>query len=361
MASLPTPATSGDPVPTKQSSGLGSLLKTSSTSSLLSTATQTTPRSGGDGSAVAATTTTPPGTCDVCSSGGAPFAEMPSVERCKRILDENSVKINVKEHSMTVMRVAMRIATNLAPAAQHINTQLVTAGSVLHDITKSRSLQTGERHEVTGGALVRSLGYPSVACCVEQHLFINNFLENSPLREEEIVCYADKRVLHTQVVSLSARMIDAVKRAYQQPLLNSGGFTAPDTIGDPSATRCNILDAKAIARAASVVDTFQNLYEPLQRKIQANITGSLEELIGGGSNTREALFPWKYGGTEILVAGDFSDWYPIPCRKGNSLRLFLPPGVYSYKFVVDGKWVFDMEKPTTTDPLGNTNNILTLR
>ena len=35
------------------------------------------------------------------------------------------------------------------------------------------------------------------------------------MREEELVCYADKRVLHTQVVNLSARKLDHIKRVYQ--------------------------------------------------------------------------------------------------------------------------------------------------
>lgn len=42
-----------------------------------------------------------------------------------------------------------------------------------------------------------------------------NFDINSPLREEELVCYADKRVLHSQVVNLTARKLENIKRVYQ--------------------------------------------------------------------------------------------------------------------------------------------------
>lgn len=44
--------------------------------------------------------------------------------------------------------------------------------SLLHDITKTRSLITNEPHDVTGGELIRKLGYPKVAPAAEQHLEI---------------------------------------------------------------------------------------------------------------------------------------------------------------------------------------------
>uniref|UniRef100_A0A6B2LC84 AMP-activated protein kinase glycogen-binding domain-containing protein n=2 Tax=Arcella intermedia TaxID=1963864 RepID=A0A6B2LC84_9EUKA len=40
------------------------------------------------------------------------------------------------------------------------------------------------------------------------------------------------------------------------------------------------------------------------------------------------------------------------------LSLYLQEGSYQYKFIVDGKWCYDILKPTQKDPLGNINNVL---
>jgi len=43
------------------------------------------------------------------------------------------------------------------------------------------------------------------------------------------------------------------------------------------------------------------------------------------------------------------------------VTILLPPGTYSYKFVVDGRWCFDIEKPNFVDPFsGSANNTLTI-
>jgi uncharacterized protein len=55
-----------------------------------------------------------------------------------------------------------------------VNRDLVVATALLHDITKTRSLVTKERHDTSGGALVRELGFPRIAEIVEQRVIIQN-------------------------------------------------------------------------------------------------------------------------------------------------------------------------------------------
>lgn len=118
---------------------------------------------------------------------------------------------NIISHSKQVMNVSMKLVDNLADSCT-VNRALVIAGALLHDITKTRSLETGERHDVTGAELLRNLGFASVAYIVEQHVFFTNFKANGPLEEREIVYYADKCVMHDTVVSIHKRVDDLVAR-----------------------------------------------------------------------------------------------------------------------------------------------------
>lgn len=131
---------------------------------------------------------------------------IPTVETCLRILADQGVRPNIREHSQKVRMLAVNLVTALRPEAS-IDGGVVSAGALLHDITKTRSLTTHEPHAETGAELVRTLGYPRIAQIVAQHVNLVSFDPDGPLTAEELVCYADKRVLHTDVVSLMARKI----------------------------------------------------------------------------------------------------------------------------------------------------------
>jgi len=58
------------------------------------------------------------------------------------------------------------------------------------------------------------------------------------------------------------------------------------------------------------------------------------------------LFKWHQtpDAKEVLLAGDFTNWNPLPMTKNNGMfhtSVKLPPGEYRYKFVVDGIWHSD--------------------
>jgi len=118
---------------------------------------------------------------------------------------------NIVEHSMQVMNVSLAITDNLKSGVP-VNRDLVIAAALLHDITKTKSLETKERHDASGGALLRELGFPSTAEIVEQHVIIQNLNLEGRLEEREIVYYADKRVLHDTIVTIEERVHDLVQR-----------------------------------------------------------------------------------------------------------------------------------------------------
>ncbi len=112
---------------------------------------------------------------------------------------------HIFNHSRTVESIAMMIASHLQ---DKINIRLVGMGALLHDICKIDSIHTGQDHARMGGRLLDILDCPELASIVRQH--VN--LESDELNEAMIVNYADKRVMHEEVVSLSRRYTDLMER-----------------------------------------------------------------------------------------------------------------------------------------------------
>jgi putative nucleotidyltransferase with HDIG domain len=136
---------------------------------------------------------------------------IPSEEECYKLMALYSMLPNITKHSIQVMRVCRAIMDNLCNGVA-INRDMVIAAALLHDITKTRSLGTRERHDVSGGSLLRELGFVRIAEIVEQHVYLKDMSREGALEEREIVFYADKRVMHDKIVTLDERLQDLVKR-----------------------------------------------------------------------------------------------------------------------------------------------------
>jgi len=68
---------------------------------------------------------------------------------------------------------------------------------------------------------------------------------------------------------------------------------------------------------------------------------------------------WVYQGREVYVVGSWSNWQDrIRLNAENKVWLQLPRGFHRYKFIVDGRWCYDMLRPQETDDCGNINNVL---
>jgi putative nucleotidyltransferase with HDIG domain len=120
---------------------------------------------------------------------------------------------NIVSHSIQVCRVALLIVDRLEQPGGRLNRSLVQAAALLHDITKTRSFSTGEMHTETGGRLLEDLGYGEVGDIVRQHVKLDRYFDSFRVTEAEVVNYADKRVLHDRIVSLTDRM-DYIMRRY---------------------------------------------------------------------------------------------------------------------------------------------------
>jgi uncharacterized protein len=110
---------------------------------------------------------------------------------------------NIRAHSITVCRFAVALAQAANDGGCDFDLRAIEAAALLHDITKTRSLETGENHARTGACLLRELGYASVADMVEEHVTPTD--HGGELTAGELLSYADKRVLHDRVVSIDER------------------------------------------------------------------------------------------------------------------------------------------------------------
>ncbi|MCX8043838.1 MAG: HDIG domain-containing protein [Desulfobacterota bacterium] len=128
---------------------------------------------------------------------------IPDRDECYALITAYRMLPHIQQHSQAVCAVAVCIARTLNTKGFHFNLAEVQAAALLHDITKTQSLQTGEDHAMTGAELLASLGFHRIAHIVRQH--INPDSSPDTISVEELISYADKRVLHDRPVSLRER------------------------------------------------------------------------------------------------------------------------------------------------------------
>ena len=131
---------------------------------------------------------------------------IPTVETCYRLICKMKMLEHIVVHSLQVCRVATFLADALRKGGTTLNVDLVRAAALLHDITKTRSFETGEVHSESGCEYLSQQGYPEVGDIVRQHVKLDAYFAADNPTEAEIVNYADKRVLHDKIVSLNQRM-----------------------------------------------------------------------------------------------------------------------------------------------------------
>lgn len=131
---------------------------------------------------------------------------LPDKKNCFALMNRMGMPEHIIAHSLQVGRVALLLADHLGRAGHALNSDLLLAAAMLHDITKPRSFQTGENHAQTGAELLAVEGFAEVAALVGQHVRLDRYPVAPPPDEAAVINYADKRVLHDEVVSLDRRM-----------------------------------------------------------------------------------------------------------------------------------------------------------
>jgi putative nucleotidyltransferase with HDIG domain len=133
-------------------------------------------------------------------------------------MDAHGMLPNIREHSFRVMAVAVTLGRALADAGFPLNLPLIEAGALLHDLGKTPCLGTPHNHALWGAEVLHELGYVELARVVAEHVYLEeNHADPRPVREAEVVNYADKRVLHHRVVPLTVRFADLMERYGRTP------------------------------------------------------------------------------------------------------------------------------------------------
>ena len=139
---------------------------------------------------------------------------IPTRQECYHIMYNMKMMDHIVVHSLQVCRIAMFLADSLEA---DINPDLVQAAALLHDITKTRSIETHEDHARTGKELLVSLGYPAVGDIVGQHVLLDEYFASDSPTEADVVNYADKRVVHDKVATFSQRTDYIMERYGTEP------------------------------------------------------------------------------------------------------------------------------------------------
>jgi len=146
------------------------------------------------------------------------FIPLPSHHQCLELMEAHGMLPNIREHSFRVMEVARFLGEALAEAGFDLSLPLVTVGALLHDLGKTPCLGTLNNHAECGAVILEKLGYPHLAQVVREHVHLDgSVIDPRPLREAELVNYADKRVLHEAVVTLTVRFADLKVRYGRTP------------------------------------------------------------------------------------------------------------------------------------------------
>lgn len=132
--------------------------------------------------------------------------QCPTRKECFELICEMEMLEHIVAHSVQVCRVALYLVDRLRETGLELDREMVRAAALLHDITKTRSFDTGEMHTETGGRLLRDLGFFEVGEIIRQHVKLDAYFAAEAPDEAEIVNYADKRVLHDRIVSMAERM-----------------------------------------------------------------------------------------------------------------------------------------------------------
>jgi uncharacterized protein len=137
---------------------------------------------------------------------------IPTREQCLWLMENKRMPAHIQQHSFKVAELAVYLGAQLNLQGARLKLPLLEAGGLLHDIAKEHCLRTGENHATVGGAMVSEFGYPLLVPIVEGHISIEPVDLDRPFRESLIVNYADKRVKHSEVVSLEQRFGDLTER-----------------------------------------------------------------------------------------------------------------------------------------------------
>jgi len=144
--------------------------------------------------------------------------KIPGDRQCAEHWMHFSMLENVAEHSLFVAKIATFLATRARDLGMDVDVPTVRASALMHDIAKTYCIRHGGNHSQLGGAWTMELTKnPVIASGVTHHVCWPWKLDILRYFTPLAVIYADKRVNHTELVSVRKRFEELIVR-YGIPL-----------------------------------------------------------------------------------------------------------------------------------------------
>lgn len=186
----------------------------------------------------------------------------------KAIMNEFHVPIHIRKHCEAVANVAQQIAKGYIQKGQDLNVENLVSACLLHDLFRivdiseesykklcknaeeydkntwdiTRMRYKGKTHSEIAYEFLEEKGEEELANLIKKHYFVAIIDPNDKAftLEEKILTYADKRVLHENIVSLKERFEDGAKRynkenedSNQQKAIYNAYFDLEKELFDP--------------------------------------------------------------------------------------------------------------------------------
>lgn len=130
---------------------------------------------------------------------------IPTAKDCLNLLEKYNTPEHIIMHCRKVWEVARILGESLLRQDHPVDLPLLQASCLLHDIGKYPSiLNRSKFHDLHGERILQQEGFPDVAVIVGQHVILRS-KRGDPIKEEHVLFYSDKRVVHDEVVSLEDR------------------------------------------------------------------------------------------------------------------------------------------------------------
>lgn len=134
-----------------------------------------------------------------------PAERIPDEDDCMTLLRKHECPGHIILHSRMVWAVADVLAQGLRRNGVSLDMELLKASCLLHDIAKYPCLQGRKGwHDAVGEEMLAQEGFPTIGAIVGQHVILKDGNGDS-IREEHVLFYSDKRVVHDKIVSLDER------------------------------------------------------------------------------------------------------------------------------------------------------------
>lgn len=163
---------------------------------------------------------------------------LPTQNQCLNYFDEYKVPMNIKEHCLNVQKIAIFLAEELNRSGVAVNVELVSKAALLHDLFKVVAIDelkpnmfcsySYSNEEIEMWKYLKNKYVGMHECEVAYFFFVKEFPElaktirdsSNPLKddknfEEEIIHYADWRILNNQIVHINQRLSDLKRRYFR--------------------------------------------------------------------------------------------------------------------------------------------------